>query len=95
MNSYVKVVFLAVRIYFLICLFSRQHVHSAPNQGEGHVDPIIPIKTMAEFIVFIGWMKVAEALLNPLGTDDDDVEVNYILDKNLITGLTLVDHGGT
>lgn len=27
--------------------------------------------------------------------DDDDIEVNYILDKNLITGFTLVDHGGT
>lgn len=88
-------VFLAVRIYFLICLFSRQHVVTHNAQDESHVDPIIPIKTMAEFIVFIGWMKVAEALLNPLGTDDDDVEVNYILDKNLVTGLTLVDHGGT
>lgn len=39
-------------------------------------------------------MKVAEALLNPLGVDDDDIEVNYILDKNLVAGFALVDHGG-
>jgi len=29
-------------------------------------------------------MKVAEALLNPLGEDDDDLECNYVIDKNLI-----------
>lgn len=40
-------------------------------------------------------MKVAEALLNPLGEDDDDLECNYVIDKNLITGLTLVEQGGT
>lgn len=29
-------------------------------------------------------IQVAEALLNPLGEDDDDLECNYIIDKNLI-----------
>jgi hypothetical protein len=48
---------------------------------------------MIQFTVYIGWMKVAEALLNPLGEDDDDLECNYVIDKNLITGLTLVDQG--
>lgn len=38
---------------------------------------------MMEFIIFIGWMKVAEALLNPFGEDDDDFESNFLLDKNL------------
>lgn len=50
---------------------------------------------MFEFFVYMGWMKVAEALLNPLGEDDDDLEVNAILDKNLITGMQLVDYGNT
>uniref|UniRef100_A0A914QT44 Bestrophin homolog n=1 Tax=Panagrolaimus davidi TaxID=227884 RepID=A0A914QT44_9BILA len=44
--------------------------------------------------VRLGWLKVAEALLNPLGEDDDDLECNYVIDKNLITGFTLVDLGG-
>lgn len=39
--------------------------------------------TMMEFLIFIGWMKVAEGLLNPFGEDDDDFECNYLLDKNL------------
>ena len=44
---------------------------------------------MLQFIVYMGWMKVAEALLNPLGNDDDDLECNYVIDKNLIVSLTL------
>uniref|UniRef100_A0AC34FKE9 Bestrophin homolog n=1 Tax=Panagrolaimus sp. ES5 TaxID=591445 RepID=A0AC34FKE9_9BILA len=48
---------------------------------------------MIQFVVYMGWMKVAEMLLNPLGDDDDDLECNYVIDKNLITGLTLVERG--
>lgn len=47
----------------------------------------IPINTMFQFVVFWGWMKVSEALLNPLGEDDDDLECNFIIDKNLIVCL--------
>ncbi|KAK6022697.1 hypothetical protein OSTOST_11593 [Ostertagia ostertagi] len=36
-------------------------------------------------------MKVAEALLNPLGEDDDDFECNFLIDKNIATGLAIVD----
>lgn len=48
------------------------------------IDLVIPIGTMIQFLVYVGWMKVAEALLNPLGEDDDDLECNYVIDKNLI-----------
>uniref|UniRef100_A0A914ZFS7 Bestrophin homolog n=1 Tax=Panagrolaimus superbus TaxID=310955 RepID=A0A914ZFS7_9BILA len=41
-----------------------------------------------------GWLKVAEDMLHPLGEDFDNLECNYIIDKNLITGLSLVDKGG-
>lgn len=30
--------------------------------------------------------QVAEGLLNPFGEDDDDLECNYVIDKNLIVG---------
>lgn len=48
------------------------------------IDLWIPVVTLIQFIVYFGWMKVAEALLNPLGEDDDDLECNYVIDKNLI-----------
>ncbi|PIO69380.1 Bestrophin, partial [Teladorsagia circumcincta] len=55
------------------------------------IDLWLPITTMIQFIVYMGWMKVAEALLNPLGEDDDDLECNYVIDKNLITGYSMVE----
>ncbi|KAL6740310.1 hypothetical protein Aduo_013677 [Ancylostoma duodenale] len=86
---YPQVIFLAVRFYFVICLFGRQFIVTGTNPSG--IDLWLPITTMVQFIVYMGWMKVAEALLNPLGEDDDDLECNYVIDKNLITGMAIVD----
>lgn len=42
----------------------------------------IPIMTMLQYLFYVGWMKVAEGLLNPFGEDDDDFECNFLIDKN-------------
>lgn len=44
------------------------------------IDMYIPIMTIIQFIFYMGWMKVAEALLNPFGDDDDDFECEKIFD---------------
>ncbi|KAF1756214.1 hypothetical protein GCK72_012667 [Caenorhabditis remanei] len=86
--AYPQVVFLAVRVYFIICLISRQYLLSAPPT---EAQSIVPIMTILQFVFFVGWMKVAEALLNPLGEDDDDFECNWLIDRNMSTGIEIVD----
>ena len=38
---------------------------------------------MIQFSFYIGWLKVAESLINPFGEDDDDYEMNCDTEKFL------------
>jgi hypothetical protein len=46
-------------------------------------DIYIPIFGILEFIGYMGWIKVAETLLNPWGDDEEDFQINYLIDRNL------------
>uniref|UniRef100_A0A0N5ABM0 Bestrophin homolog n=1 Tax=Syphacia muris TaxID=451379 RepID=A0A0N5ABM0_9BILA len=89
---YTQVVFLTVRLYFTIALLGRQYLVSNRYKDlKGPLDAYVPIMTMIQFVFYVGWMKVAEALLNPYGDDDDDFEVNWAIDRNLQVSLKIVD----
>lgn len=90
--AYPQVVFLAVRVYFMICLISRQYIIDEKSANYSQIDLFIPFMSMLQLIFYMGWLKVAEALLNPLGEDDDDFESNYIIDRNMTIALSMVDH---
>ena len=40
-------------------------------------DMYIPVFAILEFICYMGWIKVAETLLNPWGDDDEVIEQIY------------------
>ena len=46
---------------------------------------------MIEFLCIVGWIKVAETLLNPFGDDDEDFKINYLIDRNLQVSYLIVD----
>uniref|UniRef100_A0A0N4ZHU6 Bestrophin homolog n=1 Tax=Parastrongyloides trichosuri TaxID=131310 RepID=A0A0N4ZHU6_PARTI len=82
--SYPQIVYLVVRVYFFISIFARQGVDS------DNINIHVPFMTIIEFLFITGWVKVAEALLNPFGEDDDDFECRYLLDRNLKKGFEIV-----
>ena len=88
---YTQVVTLAVYTFLLSTLMGRQFLD--PNKKyEGHeIDLVIPWFTFLQFFFYMGWLKVAEALINPFGEDDDDFECNWIIDRNLQVSYLIVD----
>uniref|UniRef100_A0A3B4GH24 Bestrophin homolog n=2 Tax=Haplochromini TaxID=319058 RepID=A0A3B4GH24_9CICH len=88
---YTQVATVAVYSFFLACLIGRQFLD--PTQGyPGHeMDFYLPIFTLLQFFFYVGWLKVAEQLINPFGEDDDDFETNWLVDRNLQVSLLSVD----
>ena len=52
----------------------------------------IPVFTIIEFIGYLGWIKVAETLLNPWGDDDEDFQINYLIDRNFQVRAALLEN---
>ncbi|CAG9538492.1 unnamed protein product [Cercopithifilaria johnstoni] len=89
---YSQVMCLTVRLYFFLALMGHQNI-ALPSDAN-YIDTInthIPFMSMCQFIFYMGWMKVAEVLMNPFGDDDDDLEINWLIDRNLQVGMTIVD----
>jgi len=58
-------------------------------------DFVIPVFTILEYLFYMGWLKVAETLLNPFGEDDDDFDTYYLIDRNLQIAYVMVDEAGS
>lgn len=79
---YTQVVTIAVYTYFLTSVIAQQWIRSEDPKRNA-IDIYFPVFTVLEMFFYMGWLKVAETLINPFGEDDDDFEVNWIVDRNL------------
>ncbi|KAK0411643.1 hypothetical protein QR680_005764 [Steinernema hermaphroditum] len=89
---YTQVVMFGVRLYFFLNLLARQSL--ATDRFQEARSPLtfyIPAFSILEFVFHMGWLKVAESLLNPFGGDDEDFAVNMLIDRNLKVGMEIVD----
>ena len=53
-------------------------------------DLYVPFFTLFELFAYLGWIKVAESLLNPFGDDDEDFQLDYLIDRNISVNLNVV-----
>ncbi|XP_013097188.1 bestrophin-4 isoform X4 [Stomoxys calcitrans] len=91
---YTQVVTLAVYSYFLCSVMGQQWTDNkvvANTNAPNKVDLYFPVFTTLQFFFYMGWLKVAESLINPFGEDDDDFEVNWMVDRNLQVSYLIVD----
>ena len=83
-----QIVSLTVYAYFLASVMGQQYI----EPRDGNTDYYFPIFTSLQFIFYVGWLKVAESLINPFGEDDDDFDTNYMVDRNIQFAFLLTDH---
>ena len=87
---YPQIVTFAVYVYFFSLMFAYQHI--PPRYLDRHkidrtnyqMEPFyLPIYTICMFLFFMGWAKVAEGLMNPFGENDDDLDCNWYIERNI------------
>ncbi|KPJ16950.1 Bestrophin-2 [Papilio machaon] len=93
---YTQVVTIAVYSYFITSALGSQWVDNKLQSAHSdvyisNIDLYFPIFTTLEFFFYMGWLKVAESLINPFGEDDDDFEVNWLIDRDLQVSYMIVD----
>ncbi|KAL3275198.1 hypothetical protein HHI36_019967, partial [Cryptolaemus montrouzieri] len=78
-----QVVTLVLYTYFIAALIGKQQPIISDSSNGNEEFSYIPIFTALRFCFYIGWLKVAEVLINPFGEDDDDLELNWLIDRHI------------
>ncbi|KAK9702823.1 Bestrophin, RFP-TM, chloride channel [Popillia japonica] len=82
---YTQVITIAVYTYFLTSVIGRQLV----KEREDIL--YFPFLAVLEFFFYMGWVRVAETLINPFGEDDDDFDVVWMIDRHVQVTYLIVD----
>jgi len=58
---------------------------------EAVTDMQVPWFTILMFIFYFGWLHVSQVLINPMGEDDEDFDMNELLNRHLQISYRMVD----
>ncbi|XP_050692417.1 bestrophin-2-like isoform X2 [Eriocheir sinensis] len=88
---YTQVVTIAVYTFFLFSVLGEQFLDPAQKYPNNIIDLYVPIFSLLQFFFYIGWLKVAESLINPFGEDDHDFEFASLVSRHLEMTYLLAD----
>ncbi|XP_045114602.1 bestrophin-1-like isoform X2 [Portunus trituberculatus] len=88
---YTQVVTIAVYSFFLFSILGEQFLDPAQNYPNNIIDLYVPVFSLLQFFFYIGWLKVAESLINPFGDDDHDFEFVSLVTRHLEMTYLLAD----
>ncbi|XP_065074065.1 bestrophin-2 [Ochlerotatus camptorhynchus] len=90
---YTQVVTLVLYSYFTAAIMGSQMIptYDANTNTYMELDVYFPLFTALQFVFYVGWLKVAEVLINPFGEDDDDIELNWLIDRHIKASYMIVD----
>uniref|UniRef100_A0A182PSZ0 Bestrophin homolog n=1 Tax=Anopheles epiroticus TaxID=199890 RepID=A0A182PSZ0_9DIPT len=90
---YTQVVTLVLYSYFTAAIMGSQMIptYDAATGTYQELDVFFPLFTVLQFVFYVGWLKVAEVLINPFGEDDDDIELNWLIDRHIKASYMIVD----
>lgn len=74
---------IAVQAFFLANVVGAQFLEKNEDDPGRDIDIYVPVFTLLQFVFYMGWLKVAESLINPFGEDDDDFDTNWVIDRNI------------
>ncbi|KAK6963416.1 Bestrophin-3 [Biomphalaria glabrata] len=89
---YTQVVTFATYSYFAVALLGQQYLDPSQKHPGYTRDFYFPGFTILQFLFYMGWLKVAEQMINPFGEDDDDYDINWLLDRHTAVAFCLTDH---
>ncbi|CAG0895053.1 unnamed protein product [Darwinula stevensoni] len=79
---YSQVVTVATYSFYGALAMSSQSVEG-DNSQEDEINSYVPITSVFLLVLYVGWLKVAESLIDPYGEDDADFELNWLLDRHI------------
>ncbi|KAK8740656.1 hypothetical protein OTU49_002635, partial [Cherax quadricarinatus] len=82
---------IAVYSFFLFSVLGEQFLDPAQNLPNNIIDLYVPVFSLLQFFFYIGWLKVAESLINPFGEDDHDFEFVALIKRHLEMSYLLAD----
>ncbi|XP_059143722.1 bestrophin-4-like isoform X2 [Physella acuta] len=88
---YTQVVTFATYSYFAVALLGQQYLDISKKYPGYEGDYYIPGFTILQFLFYMGWLKVAEQMINPFGEDDDDYDINWLIDRHTSVAFCLTD----